>query len=107
METVTESAVVANALYQDLMIGLGVRPLETTVAEYKRIRLHEEAEMRLESMAPILAEIARSYGFRYESPHLTEAGEQLITNSWTKFIKEYAYCIRESMRSAMPGFICI
>ena len=101
------NAVIANAVFENLMEKLGARYTPAPIAAYGLLHLHEMASEHLEHLKPVLAGIAENYGFRYEHPMLTVEGERLITTSWTKFIKRYAWDLKDSMRSAMPGLVLI
>ena len=101
------NAVIANAVFENLMEKLGAKHLATPLLEYGMLHLHEMAGAQLEALKPVLTDIAKNYGFQYEDPMLTIEGERLITTSLTKFIKRYAWDLKDSMRSAMPGLVLI
>lgn len=107
MENDTLDPIVADVVFRELMTTLGAKPRVTSPKEYHELELDEECETRLDHLEQILTEIARDYGFRYERPYLTQDGKKLLARTLTGFIKRYAFDLRDSMRSAMPGFVCI
>ena len=103
----TVNAIAAKATFESLMRLLRTKPLESSVADYEALKHQEDIEMQLEVLEPVLSDITKGYGFRYESPGLSEEGEELLMNSLTGFIKRYAWDLKESMRGPMPGFVYI
>ena len=107
MDDITTEAVIGCATFDNLMQKLCTTQVQTSVTTMRQIHRDEMINAELEILEPALAGVAKWYGMAYETPMLTKVGEELLLCSWVLFIKRYTRAMEESLRSPMPGFICI
>lgn len=89
-----ENALAAKLAFVELMITHGFKADDLPFEGYIALFVDEMADEQLEMLCPMLAELARGFGFQFEVPMLSEEGKTLITNSPTEFIKHYERRLR-------------
>ncbi len=92
----THSAICAKEVFETLMFHLGTKkPVESTTGAYELLDLEETANLQLENLAPTLTQLSRDCGYSYEEPVLYEESMKLIVTSPMKFIKHYAWLLKQ------------
>lgn len=91
----THGAVCAKEEFEALMFHLGAKSVESAAEAYELLDLEETANLELENLAPTLTELTKLYGYRYEEPKLYEGSMRLIVTSPMKFIKHYAWLLKQ------------
>ena len=93
MRNLMENAFRAKVDFDGLMGSLHVKTTAGALDAYSQLYLDEKldmtAEERLEWLRPILADLAREYGCRYETPVLSDDSRRILAETPLQFIKCY------------------
>lgn len=90
MENAFRAKMDFSILMGPLRVKTSEEELGTYVQLYRDEKLDITAEERLEWLRPVLADLAKEYGCRYETPILSDDSRKLLAETPLQFIKRYA-----------------